>query len=92
MKTFSVEIITPEKHFLKEGAQFLVVPAYEGEMGILPGHIQYFVQLLRGKIRLYGNQSEIKYIIIPGGFMKVTASGVEIFAPSAETWIDAVKH
>jgi len=37
---FKLEIVNPEKSFLsKENVSEVVVPAYEGEMGILKNHI-----------------------------------------------------
>ena len=38
---FNIDIVNPEKSFLsKENVSEVVVPAYEGEMGILKDHIQ----------------------------------------------------
>ena len=37
---FNIDIVNPEKSFLsKENVSEVVVPAYEGEMGILKDHI-----------------------------------------------------
>ena len=37
-KTFYLEIITPERQFYIGPAQSLVLPALDGELGVLPGH------------------------------------------------------
>ncbi|OGS24784.1 MAG: ATP synthase F1 subunit epsilon [Elusimicrobia bacterium RIFOXYB2_FULL_48_7] len=83
MKTIPVEIITPEKLVLKDDIESLVVPSYEGELGILPGHAHLLAQLLPGEIKLT-NHKETKYLAISGGFIEVHPGKVEIFAETAE--------
>jgi len=54
---FKVEIVNPEKSFLvKEDVSEVVVPAFEGEMGILKDHISIISFLKPGIIRFYQNQ------------------------------------
>ncbi len=44
---FNIDIVNPEKSFLsKENVSEVVVPAYEGEMGILKDHIPIIFLLL----------------------------------------------
>ena len=50
---FKVEIINPEKSFLlKEDVSEVVVPAYEGDMGILKDHISIISFLKPGLLRV----------------------------------------
>ena len=50
---FKVEIVNPEKSFLvKEDVFEVVVPAYEGEMGILKDHIS-IISFSASKRRLF---------------------------------------
>ena len=37
-KTFQLEIITPERQFYTGPVESLVLPALDGEYGVLPGH------------------------------------------------------
>ena len=54
---FKIEIVNPEKSFLvKEDVSEVVVPAYEGEMGILKDHISIISFLKPGIIKSYQNQ------------------------------------
>ena len=51
---FKVEIVNPEKSFLlKEDVTEVVVPAFEGEMGILKDHISIISFLKPGIIKVY---------------------------------------
>ena len=49
-KTLTLEMVTPEKVALTQTADFVVLPAFEGEMGVLPGHEPYLVQLKEGEV------------------------------------------
>ena len=60
---FKIEIINPEKSFfLKENVSEVVVPAYEGEIGILKDHIPIISFLKPGIIKVFiGNEVESFY-------------------------------
>ena len=64
---FKVEIINPEKYFLlKEDVTEVVVPAFEGEMGILKDHISIISFLKPGIIKIFSKSGEEKYYIEDG--------------------------
>tara|TARA_B100001996_G_C18545397_1_gene548676 strand:+ start:213 stop:605 length:393 start_codon:yes stop_codon:yes gene_type:complete len=64
---FKVEIINPEKSFLtKENTTLVVIPAFEGEMGILKNHISIISFLKPGIIKIYSEQNEENYYIEDG--------------------------
>ena len=64
---FKVEIINPDKSFLKkEDATEVVAPAFEGEMGILKDHISMISFLKPGIIKIYSKSSEDQYYIEDG--------------------------
>jgi len=64
---FKVEIINPEKSFLsKENVTEVVVPAFEGEMGILKDHISIISFLKPGIIKVYSQSEENKYFVEDG--------------------------
>ena len=53
---FKIEIVNPEKSFLvKEDVSEVVVPAFEGEMGILKDHISIISFLKPGISKFYQN-------------------------------------
>ena len=64
---FKLEIINPEKSFLvKEDVSEIVVPAFEGEMGILKDHISIISFLKPGIIKVYAKSEENKYFVEDG--------------------------
>ena len=64
---FKVEIVNPEKSFLiKEDVTEVVIPAFEGEMGILKDHISIISFLKPGVITIQSNSGEEKYYIEDG--------------------------
>ena len=64
---FNLEIINPDKSFLnKEDATEVVVPALEGEMGILRDHISIISFLKPGIIKVYSKTGEDQYYIEDG--------------------------
>ena len=64
---FNLEIINPDKSFLnKEDVTEVVVPALEGEMGILKDHISIISFLKPGIIKVYSKSGENKYFIEDG--------------------------
>ena len=64
---FKVEIVNPEKSFLsKEDVTEVVVPAFEGEMGILRDHISIISFLKPGIIKVYSKSDEKKYFVEDG--------------------------
>ena len=64
---FKVEIVNPEKSFLsKENVTEVVVPAFEGEMGILKDHISIISFLKPGIIKVYSKSEKNKYFVEDG--------------------------
>ena len=64
---FKVEIVNPEKSFLsKEDVIEVVVPAFEGEMGILKDHISIISFLKPGIINIQSKSGEENFFIEDG--------------------------
>ena len=64
---FKVEIVNPEQSFLlKEDVTEVVVPAYEGEMGILKDHISIISFLKPGVIKIFSKSGEENYYVEDG--------------------------
>ena len=65
---FKVEIVNPEKSFLtKEDATEVVVPAFEGDMGILKDHVSIISFLKPGLVRVIDmNSAEETYYVEDG--------------------------
>ena len=64
---FKIEIVNPEKSFLsKEDVTEVVIPAFEGEMGILKDHISIISFLKPGIITIQSKSGEEKFFIEDG--------------------------
>jgi len=64
---FNLEIVNPEKSFLsKENVSEVVVPAFEGEMGILKDHISIISFLKPGIIKIFTGSEEEKFYVEDG--------------------------
>ena len=64
---FKIEIVNPEKSFLvKDDVSEVVVPAYEGEMGILKDHISIISFLKPGIIKILSKSGDESYYIEDG--------------------------
>ncbi len=61
---FNIDIVNPEKSFLsKENVSEVIVPAFEGEMGILKDHISIISFLKPGIIKVFiGSEEENFYV------------------------------
>jgi len=62
---FKLEIVNPEKSFLsKDGVSEVIVPAFEGDMGILKNHISIISFLKPGLVKVItsGSNEEIYYV------------------------------
>ena len=64
---YSVEIVNPEKSFLsKNDVTEVVVPAFEGEIGILKDHISIISFLKPGIIKIFSNSGEESFYVNDG--------------------------
>ena len=64
---FKIEIVNPEKSFLiKEDVSEVVVPAFEGEMGILKDHISIISFLKPGIIKILSKSGDENYYVEDG--------------------------
>ena len=64
---FKLEIVNPEKSFLsKEDVIEVIIPAFEGEMGILKDHISVISFLKPGIIKILSKSEEENYYVEDG--------------------------
>ena len=68
---FKLEIVNPEKSFLsKENVFEVVVPAYEGEMGILKNHISIISFLKPGLVKVFETDSKEENYYVEDGIIE----------------------
>ncbi|OGR47281.1 MAG: ATP synthase F1 subunit epsilon [Elusimicrobia bacterium GWC2_65_9] len=82
-KRLTLELVTPEKVAWSAGADFVVLPALEGEMGVLPGHQSFLVGLTAGEVRIKV-KDEVQRFAVSGGFAEVKDDKIALFAETAE--------
>lgn len=79
-----VQIVTPDNAFFDGEAAAVVVPAWDGEMGILPGHAPLIARLGHGVARVdaTGDGGKVR-VAVYGGFLKVQDDLVTVLAGGA---------
>ena len=81
-KEFKVEIINPEKSFIsKDKVTEVVVPAYEGDIGILKDHISIISFLKPGIIKILEKNEEERYYV-EDGIMEFKDNSLSILTSS----------
>ena len=65
-ENFIVEIISPDQSILKSDAKEVIIPSYEGQMGILKDHISLITFLRPGFIVINQNNQEKKFFVEDG--------------------------
>ena len=79
---FKIEIVNPEKSFLsKEDVTEVVVPAFEGEMGILKDHISIISFLKPGIIKIFFKSGEEHYYV-EDGIVEVKNNNLSVLTSS----------
>lgn len=83
---FTLTLVTPEKKILAEAPITEVfVPAFKGELNILPGHAPLMTTLQTGILRYRAaNSTELTPVAISWGYCQVFAGGVNVLAETAE--------
>lgn len=82
--TFMLEVVTPERIVLSDEVQFLVVPAAEGEVGVLRGHAPMVAGMKIGVLRYQGKDGVMRHMAVSGGFMEVIDNEATVLAETAE--------
>ncbi|MDR0786712.1 MAG: ATP synthase F1 subunit epsilon [Gemmatimonadota bacterium] len=78
-----VLVISPEKTVYDDEAQSIVVPAWDGEVGILRGHAPYMAVLGSGEMRVT-RSGGTKRFRVEGGFVQVVDNVVTVLSETAE--------
>jgi F-type H+-transporting ATPase subunit epsilon len=80
----SLEIVSPEKLLISVAVDMVVIPASEGDIGVLPEHSPMIVLLRGGEVILYeGDQISARYFVT-GGFAEITEERCTVLADTAE--------
>jgi len=81
-KSLQCVVVTPERAVLDAAVDFVALPMYDGELGVLPGRAPLIGRLGYGELRTrLGN--EIHRFFVDGGFAQVRANVVTVLTPQA---------
>ncbi len=75
-------VVTPERTALETTSEFVVVPLYDGELGVSPGHSPMIGRLGYGELRLRSGNSTTRYYL-DGGFVQVIHNTVTVLTNRA---------
>lgn len=79
----NLEIVSPEKLLLSRAVDMVVIPASEGDMGVLEGHAPMMVMLRGGVVLLYEGDRITDSLFVAGGFAEVTPERCTVLAGEA---------
>jgi F-type H+-transporting ATPase subunit epsilon len=77
-----VSVISPEKTLFEGEADQVVVPAWDGQLGVLQGHAPMLVLLGEGELRITQSGSDQRFQI-KGGFLQVADDVVTVLSEHA---------
>ena len=85
MPTLKLEIVTPEKVAYSDDVESVVLPAVEGEMGVLPMHIPVLTQIKPGELVVAKGGAK-QYLAVGEGFVSVDQTSVKVMTDMALGW------
>jgi F-type H+-transporting ATPase subunit epsilon len=77
-----VRVVTPEASVHDGEADLVVVPAHDGEVGILPRHARFLASLGLGELRIT-NGTSVQRFFLEGGFVQVREQHVTVLCERA---------
>jgi F-type H+-transporting ATPase subunit epsilon len=75
-------VVTPERALLDEPADFVALPMYDGELGVLPGRAALIGRLGYGELRIKRG-GDTRRFFVDGGFAQVRANTVTVLTGRA---------
>lgn len=81
--SLQVEIVTPERSVFSGPAGQVVLPAWEGEMGVLPDHDAMLCLIRAGTCTVFGMAEPARYVI-GRGFAEIGGARVTILTDACE--------
>jgi F-type H+-transporting ATPase subunit epsilon len=79
-----LEVVSPDGLVFEGDVAMVVVPAFDGEIGVLPRHAPLVAQLAIGELRVRTLSNETISLAVAEGFVKVQNDKVIVLADDAE--------
>jgi F-type H+-transporting ATPase subunit epsilon len=83
MANLHVTVITPAKAVFDADAKAVVAPAFDGELGVLPGHAAMLALLGTGELRVTTPEGGMRKLAIRGGFLQVNDNKITVLTPES---------
>src|SRR5437016_14214321 len=81
-KLLQCTVVTPERALLDEPADFVALPMYDGELGVLPGRAALIGRLGYGELRIRRGEATQRFFV-DGGFAQVRSNTVTVLTGRA---------
>ena len=75
-------VVTPERAVIDEAADFVAVPMFDGELGVLPGRAPLVGRLGYGELRIRRG-TQMRSFFVDGGFVQVRANTITVLTARA---------
>ena len=83
-KTFYLEIVTPERTFFAGRALSLILPALDGQMGVMAGHEPMVTAVESGVLQFRGEDGQWHFAAVSRGFAEMMPEYVILLVATAE--------
>ena len=85
------DFVSPEELIVSSEVDMVLIPAKEGDAGILPNHAPYMTVLRQGIVEVTFDKDNIKSYLVEGGFADITPDKITILAESSLNLTDITK-
>jgi|TARA_B100001094_G_C17861997_1_gene637888 F-type H+-transporting ATPase subunit epsilon len=77
------DFVSPEESIISSEVDMVLIPAIEGDAGILPNHAPYMTILRQGIVEVTFGKDNIKQYLVEGGFADITPQKITILAENS---------
>lgn len=77
------DLVTPEKQFFSKTVEMVVIPALEGDMGIMASHMPIVTTLAPGVVRIYKGDTIEDVLFVTGGVAETKGEKITVLADRA---------
>jgi len=82
--SFQLSVVTPEREVLAVDARFAAIPAFDGEIGILPRRAALLTQLASGLLRVETAEGAKRTLFVSGGFAQMVDDRLTLLTEEAQ--------